>query len=86
LGWAVIAGMTGSWAGECSISSPFALHLCVFLLLITDWLVVYFPAAVFLVIGLFQMVIWADKKHKAYKKDFGKAYPAERKALIPFIL
>ncbi|KAJ3838334.1 3-oxo-5-alpha-steroid 4-dehydrogenase-domain-containing protein [Lentinula raphanica] len=31
------------------------------------------------------MIVWALKKHAAYKKEFGKAYP-KRKAMIPFII
>lgn len=42
-------------------------------------------ALVFLVAGAVQMAIWATKKHAAYKKDFGKKYPKERKALVPFL-
>ncbi|KAJ3971260.1 3-oxo-5-alpha-steroid 4-dehydrogenase-domain-containing protein, partial [Lentinula raphanica] len=34
---------------------------------------------------LLQMIVWALKKHAAYKKEFGKAYP-KRKAMIPFII
>jgi hypothetical protein len=32
-----------------------------------------------------QMFIWASKKHRAYKKEFGDKYPRNRKAMIPFI-
>jgi very-long-chain enoyl-CoA reductase len=32
------------------------------------------------------MIPWALKKHRAYKKEFGKEYPPGRKAMIPFIL
>jgi very-long-chain enoyl-CoA reductase len=32
------------------------------------------------------MVLWALKKHENYKKEFGAAYPSERKAIIPFLL
>ncbi|KAF8576104.1 hypothetical protein K439DRAFT_690815 [Ramaria rubella] len=40
----------------------------------------------FLVISTGQMLIWALKKHRAYKREFGKDYPQERKALFPFII
>lgn len=43
-------------------------------------------AWLFLVVSTYQMVVWAIKKHKNYKKEFGKAYPANRKAMFPFIL
>ncbi|KIK63172.1 hypothetical protein GYMLUDRAFT_41495 [Collybiopsis luxurians FD-317 M1] len=39
----------------------------------------------FTVAGTGQMLIWALKKHAAYKKEFGKAYP-RRKAMIPFVI
>lgn len=39
----------------------------------------------FIVVGTLQMGQWAAKKHRAYKKEFGKDYPAGRKAMIPFI-
>jgi len=32
-----------------------------------------------------QMMAWAAKKHRAYKKEFGKEYPRQRKAMIPFL-
>lgn len=31
------------------------------------------------------MAVWAIKKHKNYKKEFGKDYP-RRRAIFPFIL
>lgn len=40
----------------------------------------------FFVVSLLQMVDWALKKHKAYKKEFGDKYPRNRKAMIPFII
>ncbi|KIJ50957.1 hypothetical protein M422DRAFT_44187 [Sphaerobolus stellatus SS14] len=40
----------------------------------------------FLAISTGQMLIWALKKHRAYKREFGKDYPKGRKAMIPFIL
>ncbi|KAG6916207.1 hypothetical protein DXG01_007837 [Tephrocybe rancida] len=43
-------------------------------------------AGVFLVVSTTQMVLWAIKKHKNYKKEFGKACPRGRKAMIPFVL
>ncbi|KAI0052185.1 hypothetical protein FA95DRAFT_1553882 [Auriscalpium vulgare] len=42
-------------------------------------------AWLFFVVSATQMVIWASKKHRAYKKEFGKDYPRGRKALVPFI-
>ncbi|KAK9456278.1 3-oxo-5-alpha-steroid 4-dehydrogenase-domain-containing protein [Dipodascopsis uninucleata] len=31
------------------------------------------------------MYIWAIKKHKKYRKEFGDKYPKNRKAMIPFV-
>jgi len=31
------------------------------------------------------MISWAAKKHRAYKKEFGKDFPRQRKAMIPFL-
>ncbi|KIJ62849.1 hypothetical protein HYDPIDRAFT_176284 [Hydnomerulius pinastri MD-312] len=39
----------------------------------------------FLLVATGQMYIWAAKKHRAYKKEFGSAYPKQRKAMFPFI-
>ncbi|KAI6025055.1 hypothetical protein PISMIDRAFT_655098 [Pisolithus microcarpus 441] len=44
-----------------------------------------FAAWIFLVVAVGQMYIWAAKKHRAYKKEFGSAYPKERRAMFPFI-
>ncbi|RDB17573.1 hypothetical protein Hypma_001143 [Hypsizygus marmoreus] len=43
-------------------------------------------AAVFTIVAGIQMTLWAVKKHRAYKKEFGKAYPRNRKAMFPFVL
>jgi len=43
-------------------------------------------AWVFTALGAGIMSIWALKKHRNYKKEFGNAYPRGRKAIIPFIL
>ncbi|KAF5327471.1 hypothetical protein D9619_004640 [Psilocybe cf. subviscida] len=43
-------------------------------------------AAIFTVVAVAQMAVWAIKKHKNYKKEFGKEYPRGRKAMFPFIL
>ncbi|KAN0059918.1 Very-long-chain enoyl-CoA reductase [Thecaphora frezii] len=41
-------------------------------------------AAVFAAVSTAQMAVWAVKKHRAYKKEFGKEYP-KRKVLVPFV-
>ena len=43
-------------------------------------------AGIFLVVSTYQMAVWALKKHRNYKKEFGKEYPRNRKAIFPFIL
>ncbi|RDB25951.1 hypothetical protein Hypma_006303 [Hypsizygus marmoreus] len=43
-------------------------------------------AWVFTVVAAVQMALWALKKHKNYKREFGKAYPRGRRAILPFIL
>jgi very-long-chain enoyl-CoA reductase len=40
----------------------------------------------FLLVSFGQIAIWALKKHRNYKKEFGTKYPKGRTALIPFIL
>lgn len=43
------------------------------------------PAALlFSFVSVGQMTIWAIKKHKNYKKEFGKQYP-KRKVIFPFV-
>ncbi|KAG8933276.1 3-oxo-5a-steroid 4- dehydrogenase, partial [Tulasnella sp. 417] len=41
--------------------------------------------AIFIIVGTVQMIFWAIKKHKNYKKEFGKDYP-KRWVMFPFIL
>ncbi|KAF8492874.1 3-oxo-5-alpha-steroid 4-dehydrogenase-domain-containing protein [Gautieria morchelliformis] len=43
-------------------------------------------AYAFLALSTGQMFLWALKKHRAYKREFGKEYPRERKALFPFFI
>ena len=40
---------------------------------------------VFLVVSCVQMTLWAIKKHKAYKREFGDQYPRNRKIMFPYI-
>ncbi|OJA13011.1 hypothetical protein AZE42_03532 [Rhizopogon vesiculosus] len=54
------------------------------------WLVITvltgsYAAWVFLAISTYQMYVWAVKKHRAYRKEFGSEYPKDRKAMFPFI-
>lgn len=54
------------------------------------WLVIAtltgsYAAWIFLVISTYQMYVWAVKKHRAYRKEFGSDYPRDRKAMFPFI-
>jgi len=32
-----------------------------------------------------QMLLWASKKQRLYKQEFGDKYPKRRKAMIPFV-
>ncbi|SNX86056.1 related to TSC13 - Enoyl reductase involved in very long chain fatty acid elongation [Melanopsichium pennsylvanicum] len=41
-------------------------------------------SALFAAVSTAQMFVWAIKKHKNYKKEYGKEYP-RRKAMFPFI-
>ena len=43
-------------------------------------------AYLFLAVSTYQMAVWAIKKHRNYKKEFGKEYPRGRKAMFPFVL
>ncbi|KAJ3900842.1 3-oxo-5-alpha-steroid 4-dehydrogenase-domain-containing protein [Lentinula edodes] len=43
-------------------------------------------AYLFTTVGTGQMLLWALKKHAAYKMEFGKAYPRGRKSMIPFLI
>ncbi|KAJ3555346.1 hypothetical protein NM688_g2629 [Phlebia brevispora] len=44
-----------------------------------------YSAWFFNIAGALTMINWAFKKHRNYKKEFGKEYP-KRKAIFPFIL
>ncbi|KAF9268522.1 hypothetical protein L218DRAFT_917324 [Marasmius fiardii PR-910] len=45
-----------------------------------------YAAYFFTFVGTAQMLVWALKKHSNYKKEFGKEYPRNRKAMFPFII
>ncbi|KAI0710175.1 3-oxo-5-alpha-steroid 4-dehydrogenase-domain-containing protein [Earliella scabrosa] len=45
-----------------------------------------YAAYIFLAVSTYQMAVWAIKKHRNYKKEFGKEYPRGRKAMFPFVL
>ncbi|KAK1220375.1 3-oxo-5a-steroid 4- dehydrogenase [Marasmius sp. AFHP31] len=45
-----------------------------------------YAAYFFTLVGTAQMLAWALKKHRAYKKEFGKEYPRSRKAMFPFVI
>lgn len=42
-------------------------------------------SGLFALVGAAQMTVWAQKKHRNYRKEF-KDYPRSRKAVYPFIL
>lgn len=93
MGWLVIAGMTGSWAGASFLlllpllrilrSANFLTALGVLTRTLTRSSL---TAWLFLAVSGTQMALWALKKHRNYKKVFGAEYPRGRKAMIPFIL
>lgn len=41
---------------------------------------------IFTGLSVYQMLDWALKKHKNYKKEFGDKYPKGRKSMFPFII
>lgn len=43
-------------------------------------------AYLFTGLSIYQMLDWALKKHKNYKREFGDKYPKGRKAMFPFII
>lgn len=45
-----------------------------------------YMAYMFTFYSVYQMLEWAIKKHKNYKKEFGDKYPRGRKAMFPFII
>ncbi|GAA6021418.1 hypothetical protein JCM11491_006702 [Sporobolomyces phaffii] len=42
-------------------------------------------AGLFTVVAVGQMYVWAVKKHRRYRKEFGDKYPRGRKAMFPFV-
>ncbi|KAJ7902685.1 3-oxo-5-alpha-steroid 4-dehydrogenase-domain-containing protein [Mycena olivaceomarginata] len=42
-------------------------------------------ALVFVIVSAVQMSLWAAKKHRTYKKEFGDKYPRNRRVLFPLI-
>ncbi|PWN49686.1 hypothetical protein IE53DRAFT_380351 [Violaceomyces palustris] len=42
-------------------------------------------SALFAAVSTAQMTVWAIKKHKNYKKEFGKDYPRGRKVMFPWV-
>ncbi|CAE7116313.1 unnamed protein product [Rhizoctonia solani] len=40
---------------------------------------------IFIIAGTTPMIIWAIKKHKAYRREFGSQYPRNRKIIVPFL-
>ncbi|KAJ7641367.1 3-oxo-5-alpha-steroid 4-dehydrogenase-domain-containing protein [Roridomyces roridus] len=72
-------------------SAPFNLAFPNYFFEIMGWTVVCamsgsLAAGLFLVVSTVQMIVWAQKKHAAYKREFGDKYPRGRKAIFPGIL
>ena len=74
IAWLSVCAMTGSYAGQYIIVTNVSI------------LTILHPhsAWLFLFAGSYFMVIWAIKKHRNYKKEFGSNYP-RRKIIIPFV-
>lgn len=75
LGWVAFTVMTGSWASEESFPPTQTAHT----------LTGFRSGLLFLVVGSGTMALWAVQKHKKYKKEFGSAYPRNRKIIVPFV-
>jgi very-long-chain enoyl-CoA reductase len=58
-----------------------ALGWIAFSILTRTWTSYFFTVA-----SIYQMTVWALKKHKTYKEEFGDKYPRGRKAIFPFIV
>lgn len=41
--------------------------------------------AIFIAVAGFQMAIWAQKKERRYRREFGDRYKRRRSVMIPFI-
>jgi very-long-chain enoyl-CoA reductase len=84
--WVGFTIMTGSICGPFRLPAFFSLSYRAI-----DWRAYLlfgsrvFVAGIFTAVSVGQMLIWAAKKHKNYKKEFGKDYPKGRKAMIPFL-
>ncbi|GAA5980145.1 hypothetical protein JCM21900_005774, partial [Sporobolomyces salmonicolor] len=44
-----------------------------------------YASAFFTVVAVAQMYVWALKKHRRYRKEFGDKYPRGRKAMFPLV-
>ncbi|KAI0076184.1 hypothetical protein K474DRAFT_1663305 [Panus rudis PR-1116 ss-1] len=44
-----------------------------------------YAAHLFLIAGVYIQTMWAIKKHRNYRKEFGDKYPRSRKVIFPFI-
>ena len=72
--WFAIAALSGSYTGEyCALLTK---SISNFFLRRLAWF--------FYVFATYIMFNWAVKRHRAYKKEFGTAYP-KRKVMFPFI-
>jgi len=76
--------MTGSVGG-----SLFSFFDLIFVMPLPSQLLTLFSlllAWIFTIVAGVTMAMWSIKKHKNYKKEFGKEYPRNRRAMIPFVL
>jgi len=75
-----------SWHGQSLLQSRIVLLVSLHIPYLKPELIVHIRKAwIFLAAGCFVMSQWAFKKHRNYKKEFGKDYP-QRQAIFPFVL
>ncbi|KAJ7432511.1 3-oxo-5-alpha-steroid 4-dehydrogenase-domain-containing protein [Mycena galericulata] len=71
-------------------SWPFCLAFPNYFFELIGWATVWamsgsLAAGLFTTVATVQMGLWAQKKHAAYKREFGEKYPRGRKALFPWV-
>jgi very-long-chain enoyl-CoA reductase len=77
LAWTTVLAITGSLAG----AFLFPVYAVYRLTISSSRL----AALVFVIVSAVQMSLWAAKKHRTYKKEFGDKYPRNRRVLFPLI-
>ncbi|BGP56307.1 hypothetical protein JCM8202_005294 [Rhodotorula sphaerocarpa] len=70
----------GFWTVSCGNYFFESIAWAAFTGLTLNW-----AAGLFTAVAVGQMYVWAVKKHRRYRKEFGAQYPRGRKAMFPFI-